>query len=339
MPLKELNVGVPGTATRVGPDDWDLLTKTLNGKPNTTPLAMKNNFTFYHGFCKFINEANGKVVSIGTNFNTQTLTYYLPEPIGVNDDTLVTNEARATLTNKTIDLANNTVYGVDSLPSNMKTGVVVCGWATGGNTGQGLLSGFVDSPAVPSHHTDFTHGTYWRYAAGGTANTAAGIRMPGAFATKELLCRMRTKTRVVSTANTSRQYVGFSSNPTLAADNSPLPSNTSGVLVGWRDSDSNITVFTNSGTSGATSTFSPNATNQPRAAGVRTFDVIFERDTATNNIIARVRVFDNTNTQIINQTFSSNLPPANTLLSPSIHYSNTTANTNYDVFLWEMLMK
>ena len=328
-----------GDATHVGGVSWNKLARLLSGTSNVLSVDINSLFKFRDAKCQFTNGAN--ICSIRTLFIDRSLAYYLPPPSSNNDDTLVGANSAQTLTLKTIDASSNTMLGFVQLPSARKWGAVMVGPDTA-SEGLGLLSGFAHRPAAPTFQVGATNGINWRYNSSGTANTRTGITMgttdspagATAFACRSFHSMVRAKTRVITGPAATRQYVGFSTQQLIPNTDTPLGANESGVLVGWRTSDTGtaIQVFRNSGTGAASSTATVVSTGIVPTTGVTQFEVSFPNATD-----ARVRVLSAGGGTVLydSQTsgnFTTNIPASGTMMYPSAVYSTTSTNTNYDIY-------
>jgi len=330
MSWRVLGTSDVGDSTHYGGFDMAKISRYLTAVANVDTVDIDSNTFFRDSRLKFKNGAVSVTMRTGTiNANTDL---YVPNPTGSTSATILTDNSTATLTNKTMTAWDNTMLGFDTFPSVKKTGMIPCGATTGGGVGTGLLNGFIDMPTVPTRGQDVTFGSYWRYATGTTANTPTGLRIPARWILKEWLPYFRCKTRVATTTANTRQYVGMMFEPQVPATDSPMDSNDSGVLVGWRSTDTNIQVFINSGTTTASSTPSVVNTAVPKSTAVRQYEIMF---TSASN--CRIRILDGNGTTQLGSTLNltTNLPAD--AMAPSMSMSDTTTTSNnYDTFFMEM---
>jgi hypothetical protein len=341
MSLKTVSDSSTGDSTHVGGADWNKVARLLAGTSNVLSVDINSLFSFRDSKLRLTNGAN--ICTIRNLNIDRSLAYYLPKPFSNNDDTLVCANTDQTLTNKTIDASSNTISGIVALPSARKWGAIMMGSGDlTGNSGIGLLQGFSNLPANPVFQVGATNGINWRYNSGGSANTLTGIGMStatgAAFATRAFHSAMRAKTRVLTGPATTRQYVGFSTRPRLPGSDTPIATDESAVLVGWRTSDTGtaIQVFRNSGFGGS-STPSVVSTGVAPTTGVTQYEVSFPNDTE-----ARVRILSSGGGTVLydSQTtgnFTTNIPAAatTTMMMPTAVYSTTGTNTNYDMYFMQ----
>jgi hypothetical protein len=125
----------------------------------------------------------------------------------------------------------------------------------GGN--QGLMGCLVGNTHIGSSFSqgwDTLYGQYQRYTTAATSNTQGGVINPttnAGTAETNYSARLLARVRHNSSSNV-RVYVGFTSNNNSGAGftvtDTPLASGDSGLLVGYRSTDTNWMVFNNDGT-------------------------------------------------------------------------------------------
>jgi len=342
LSLKVVTNPVAGQdADHVGGQDWNKIANYLNGGTNALTPTINSDTKWIDSKCKFIGTSAPNVLSLRTSFVNRAISLQFPQPLADNnDDTLMTNNAPATVRNKTFDSSNN-IDGTVPMPSARKWGMVMIGPDVG-MQGQGLLSGYVHEPATPTFQVGATNGLNWRYSSGGSANTITGIRMTpsfGAFCCRDFHSLLRVKTRVLTGPTNTRQYIGFSTRNAHPGSDTALANAESGMIVGWRTSDagSAVQVFRNSG-AGAMSVTS---TAIAPTTGVTQFEVGFydaDPEGRSANPGARVRILSARGTSVTySQYFENNIPALGTMMYPSSIYSTTGTNTNYDFYTMELL--
>lgn len=159
----------------------------------------------------------------------------------------------------------NTLSGVVQDPIVKRTGraqsATFSGAATASNivTLIGALANYTPTGVGTNSQTwDSVEGLVMNWASTTTANQNIGLVPPSggngiarlAFATR---VRIRSKIDTVA-GNVARLYFGFSSASTLPTSDTPLANTDSGVLVGFRSTDANYTIFTNGGATALTAT-------------------------------------------------------------------------------------
>jgi hypothetical protein len=329
MSWRVIGTGDVGDGTHYGGFDMAKISRLFTAVANVDTVDFDSNVFFRDTRLKLKNGANS--VTVRTNSITANTDLIIPNPVGSTSATLLTDNNTAVLTNKTINAWDNSMSGFDTFPSVKKTGMIPCGAVTGGGVGTGLLNGFIDQPTVPVRGQDATFGAYWRYATGTVANIPTGIRLPARWILKEWLPYFRCKTRVATTTSNTRQYCGLSFETTVPASDTPIDTNESAVLVGWRSTDTNWQVFLNSGTTTSSSTPSVINTNIAKSTAVRQVEIVF---TTSSNV--RVRIMDGNAASVLYlNNFTTNLPADP--MSPSMTMSDTTTTSNnYDAFFMEL---
>lgn len=322
-----------GDADHFGGNDIDKISNLFSGGSNIDVVDMNSQWTFRDGMLYIRNPANTRSYRIRASAILND--YELSLPLLTSNDQLVARVAAMELEGKTIDSTKNTLLGTLGMPDSMKTGLIQAGNMSGGNVGQGLFNGFVDLPAIPVRNIEgYPGGGFWRYNTGGTADVFAGIRMQQTMTRKEFDPRFKTRIRVPATTGHSSTalYVGLNTDVVMEPDNEPLSTTESGVMVGWRNEDSNFMVFRNSGTNAASATASVVNTGLARTTAIRAIEIKFINQGAS----VVVTLYDSSvipETVLYTQTFTSNLPASGFSMAPSIIMRNTAAvSRDFDIY-------
>src|SRR5687768_2872992 len=294
MPIKRLaSNDDPGSATRVGGNDWNKIADFWNGSPNTDSFIVDSNLTLKNNRLKFSHPTSSKVITLKNDFISENVALYWPSQASANDDTILSANNIIEITNKTVDASKNTFRGVAIAPSRQKWGYIMAGPVVGGGTGDGLFNGFVDMPSSPTTLIDSTEGNSWRYSTSTTANTRTGIRHRANFCRKEFHPRLRAKVRTTSTITSTRQLIGFWTDPFGAtSDDTIFTTSQSGVFIGWRSGDSHIHTFRNGGTSTSGSTMTVDSLGITRDTTVKSYEIDFFFNAASGNNEVRCTVYD-----------------------------------------------
>lgn len=205
--------------------------------------------------------------TIGTNLVlvqsglTQVSTFSFPN---VASDTLVSQTATQTLSNKTIDgVGTNFLAGVHQASVIRRFGDFnpQANVASGGSQGlMGCLQANTHAGSTFSNQWDATYGQFQRYVTAATAGSIGGIISPTTgvgIAALNFPGRWVTRIRNNNTSNV-RTYAGFTSNATACQtsgawlSDTPLGSSDSGLMIGYRSTDTNWMVFYNNGSGAAT---------------------------------------------------------------------------------------
>lgn len=330
MSVKTVSDSDTGDSTHVGGADWNKLARYVNGTAAAITATIDSNTTYRDARLKFSNGASVATIrntGISTNFDIS-----IPTPTGTTSDTMLTAYSATSVYNKVLNAWDNTLGGTVKLPSVKKWGAIMAGGVLGGGSGTGLLYGFQDLPvtgALPTRGTDTTYGSYWRYNSTTTANTVTGIKLPARWILKEWLPYFRCKVRANTAGSTTRMYVGLSYETNLTATDTPVANDEAAVLVGWRTSDSNITVFSNAGPN-TTPTVTPSSV--ARSTSVRQYEIAF---TSASN--CRIRILDGNGASQLGSTINltTNLPADS--MSPSLIFSDSgTTARDFDIFFAEL---
>ncbi|MBD0328296.1 MAG: hypothetical protein ICV68_17895 [Pyrinomonadaceae bacterium] len=332
MSWRILGTSDTGDATHYGGFDMAKISRLFTAVANVDTVDFNSNIFFRDSSLRLRGTSSSNVITVRTSNISGASDLYFPNPTGSTFGTVLTDNSTSAVYNKIINGWDNTMAGVHMLPGVKKQGTIQAGGVTGGGSGTGLLYGFLDLPTTPVRGQEVGFGSFWRYASGTTANTVTGIKLPARWIMKEWNPYFRAKTRANSAGSGTRQYVGLSYETSIPAADTPMDNNESGVLVGWRSTDSNYQVFLNSGTSTASSTPTVVNTNVAKASSIRQIEIDFIDGGTT----VKVRILSgNALTEHYAQTFTTNLPAD--AMSPSIIYSdNTTTSRDYDIFFAEL---
>lgn len=181
---------------------------------------------------------------------SQVSTFSFPN---LASDTLVSQTATQTLSNKTIDaIGTNQVAGIHQASVIRRFGDFnpQPNLTSGGNQGlMGCLAANTHVGASFSNAWDATYGLYQRYTTAATSNSQGGIISPTTgvgVAQTNFPGRYVTRVRLSSTSNV-RFYSGFTSNTILPTTDTPLATTDSGLLIGYRSTDADWMIFYNNG--------------------------------------------------------------------------------------------
>jgi hypothetical protein len=190
--------------------------------------------------------------TIGTNLIlsqaglSQISTFVFPN---VAADTLVSLLANQTLTNKTMDALNNSFFELYQSPIYMRTG----GMEPNATTPflDGALNAHTNGGTITSVW-DTTEGLCTLFTNTAVSAAVAGIVSPTTgvgIARNAFYTSVKTRAKVSQITN-GNYYFGFTSlNSTVGlASATPLGSADSGVIIGWRSTDTNFQIFSNDGT-------------------------------------------------------------------------------------------
>lgn len=216
-----------------------------------------------------------------------------------------------TLQNKIINLANNTVTGVQTDPfaTALREGYISPSLSAAASL-RGALKGLPANGTTYSYFFDTTEGYVSRFSTSIVENLGYYSSTTPFISRREWATHLKVKCKVSSTSNT-RLYIGFTSNLTLPSTNTPLGNTDHGIIVGFNTANTNYTVTTNDGAGVANSqSFGAVA----KDTTFRTFDILM----SDTNIVCSL---DGANTQ----TLSTKLPGLTTDMYLNIQLQNTTA--------------
>jgi hypothetical protein len=313
--------------------------KLLQGYADIELVDFNSEVRFRDGRFRLRNPLNNASYIIRASGISSNRELSLPA-LTTNDEIVVCSHPQV-LSNKVINLADNQLTGLIGLPSSKKWGAVQCQpQATGGSTGQGLLYGFIDEPDSPSSITIDSPpaGTFWTYETTSDSNTNAGIRWGSVITRKEFNARFKAKFRVPSSTGTSntRLYVGLSTDTTIEENDTPFPSDESGILVGWRSSDSNFQIFRNAGTPQQSANMSVTNTQQAKSTAIRSVEITYMGG-GTSAVVTLYDASTMPETALYSTTFTTNLTPTGYSLAPSVVLSNSSGvNRKLDIMYVEL---
>jgi hypothetical protein len=179
-------------------------------------------------------------------------------PILASNDTFVFQAHTQTLTNKTIDAESNTFLHVLNAPSAKRFGYLIPGGANASASGLLTLPSGGGTQAVafdstenivttvtPSTTSTGSSGFYYQFSTGGIG---CGRR---AFSTARAIT-FKTKMKA-STSTGTRLYCGFldTASTTPSLGDTGIGTTGNGVLVGYSSTDTNWTIYSNSGAGSA----------------------------------------------------------------------------------------
>lgn len=273
--------------------------------------------------------------------------YQVSAPVITANDQLLFQNASQRVFNKIIDVADgNTIVGSagGGSASNKKTGLIQCPrTGTGGSYSQGMLAGHIDmGDPVLADADPPPVGTAWKYASGTTSNTVAGLRYNQVWIRRDFNPRLKVKYETPDGALDHDFFFGFSTDTDITATQNPLETTNSGLLVGYRSTDTNLMVIRNGGTNSASSTptFTDTGSSNPKGSQLRTIEISFTgTDGTTANVLVQTislsAPFGATTTYT--NTFTTNLPAltsgtASVYMRPVFQIANKTA-TNKRLWL------
>jgi hypothetical protein len=302
-----LNIADAGDSTHFGTDDIDFINNLLTASDQgaTAPVDIATLWKFRNTKLKQANPGN--TFNYIVNSSAITADRNITLPLLTADDTfLFLNASQAAL-------------AYDNFPSISKEGTLeVAGNNSISLTGI-LAGGSAGTLASTTSVYDTTEGMTIAYATTAASGVAAGYVSPTAgvgLGRRLTNLRMKSRSKIDSTT-TARFYMGFTNLATMLFNDTPLANADSGVMIGFRTTDTNYQVFNNDG-SGAmvvTQIAGPIA----KDANFHTMEV---KVLASGNVIATL---DGTAT-----TISTRLPAttANLFFNCMVQTSAATARTH-----------
>jgi len=213
-------------------------------------------------------------------------------------------------TNNEVDI--DLIRGVGYTPSIKKQGCSYGAGGAGNATHQSLLTSSTDAGTL-STVWDTSEGTTLQCATGTTSNSNGGLisaTTGGAIGRRSAIGNLRLNTRcAIDSTSNSRVYAGFTSATSLPKSDTPLASGDSGVLVGFRTTDANWSVFRNDGTTGMT----VSSLGVAKDTAFHTIDIVYN---GTTNVVV---TFDGTPT-----TFTTILPATSATQYSNVVGQNST---------------
>lgn len=282
MTRKILNNADAGDATHAGGNDFDYINQYLTGVDQTgaDPVTINTNTTYKNQQLRLQNPDNTFAGIINMSAITADRNITLPlESANMN---LVSRNSVDVLTQKTISAKSQTsLNGILTDPLVKRWGAYQVS-GQGDHTG-GVFTAFVAAGTpTTAGSIDNTHAYYRNYASAASTNASAGITF-GNINTPETMRKWNPYLRFkVATPSTSsqRMLMGFSSTFAPTTDTF-LATTSSGVVVGYRSTDANFSVFNNDGAGGAMAVTSSGI---PKDTAVRTFEIIFN-DSIPNCVV------------------------------------------------------
>ena len=237
-------------------------------------------------------------------------------PLLTANDIFVFQDFPQTLTNKTVNAANNTLPGIVQDPVTAKRAGSL-GIAGNAMRLEGMLAAHT-SPQTATAAFDTTEGLTTVFASAATSGINVGLISPTVgVGVGRRLFGMRAKIRwKIDSTTTSRLWFGFTSATALAISDTPLATTDSGIVVGFSAAGTNYVILHNDG---ATSVTSDNVTGPiAKDANFHTVEISW---LAAGNITV---TFDG-----IAQTISADLPAttANLFFNAVGQTSAATART------------
>jgi hypothetical protein len=291
----------------------------ITGTDTLAVLGLAQTFTANQTFkdTNFLlrNPADTFSATISAGAQTGNVTFTFPV---TSSDTITTIAATQTLTNKTIDAATNTLKSLLQDPILKRTGYLF----PSNSAGIGVFGVFRDhsvgASATATGTFDTTEGVVTQCASAASSGAVAGMVSAtlGVGVGRRLFAgKIRIRCKVDATAS-SRFYFGVTSATALPISDTPLATTDSGVLIGWRSTDTNFQVFNNDGSAAevVTQVAGPIAID----ANYHTFEINW---TASGNVNI---IIDSTTT-----TVSSRLPATTTNLfyNAMVQTTTTTARS------------
>jgi len=232
-----LGIADAGDSTHFGTDDVDFINQYLTGSDQSSTAAVDIATTTKIRNTKFILRNPANTFSYIWNQSAITADRNITLPLLTADDTFLFLNA------------SQPALAFDNFPSVSKEGtfetvgnnsVSITGILTGGtNVGAGSITSVYDT----------TEGMTIADATTATANLNAGYVSPTAgIGLGRRLTNLRMKARFkVDSTTSARVYMGFTSLATLPISDTPLGNTDSGVMIGFRSTDANYSVFNNDG--------------------------------------------------------------------------------------------
>lgn len=323
--LKETGVLDGGTATLIGASDWDRLIGYFKKKTNQFSPEIDSDTTYLINRLKLRNNAGSFQQTLNAGNVTGNFTMTLPS-YDANDD-LVSTKAPQPLENKTIDFSKNTIIGSGaggggSAAAEGKWGLIQAPRnANDGTVSQGTLAGHLNFGTASIDTDPPPAGTHWQYNTSNTSQSNAGIRWNATWLRRDFNPRLRVKYRVPVGPTGAQLLIGFSVDTDITPSQNQLDDTQSGVLVGYRSTDTNYMVIRNSGTNTvtATPTFDDTSTTATVAKSTtlyRIVDITFSNQGTNCNVtISRINATSPfALVQEFTKNYTTNLPA---ITSPS----------------------
>jgi hypothetical protein len=252
--LKETGNLDGGTATIVGGTDWDRFVGYFKNKLNQFDAVINSNTEYKFGKLWLRNQSDSASQNLRAGNVTGNFTMTLPS-YNANDE-IASLKAPQEFENKTIDFSKNTIVGGGgsggggSTSSEGKWGLIQAPRnANDGTISQGTLSGHTNvGTTITMDNDPPPAGTHWQYDTDSATNTNAGVRWLTTWLRRDFNPRLRVKYRVPVGPTGAQFLCGLSVDADISATQNPLEDTQSGVLVGYRSTDTNYMVIRNSGT-------------------------------------------------------------------------------------------
>jgi hypothetical protein len=327
MVWKVTNSQDGGRANLHGGRDLDKISRLFNSEKDVDNVNIDSPFEIADAKFWLRNKSG----NLGYNVRVpviSTSNIELGIPFITENDTFATLKSQGELQGKTFDIRKNTMKGAGvAAATGKKTGQIVCARQLGASAGSDLLAGHIDRPAQPTFVSDAAPaGIGWEYSTTATLNTIAGIEFTNTFARRQFDARMKAKVSVPTTTANTRLYVGFSTDITIPNSNLPLANTDSGVIVGWRSTDSNYTILHNGGAAAAGISPSQINTNITKNIAVRTIEVLCRNSVPEIEVTIAEPVGNLGLENILYTTkITSNIPIENAMMAPTCTLSNADA--------------
>lgn len=328
MVWKNTNSQDGGRSNQWGGKDLDKFSRYFNGEPDVDTASINSITEFADNKLWLRNRSS----SFAFKHRIPILNNHveLSWPFLTQNDSIATLKSSGELESKILDIRKNTVKGAGvASATGKKTGQIVCSVQLGAQAGDGILRGHINRPAAPVVVTDNAPaGMGWEFSHGtAAANTVTGIEFPGAIGRRQWNLRFKSKISIPGSLTNTRLYVGLSSDITIPNTNTPLAGTDSGVIVGWRSTDTtNYMIFHNGGDTSASTTPTVINTGVPRSTGIRTIEVLCRNQIPEVEVTIGEPIDALGNENVLYTTkLTGNLPLEQTLLAPTCTISRTDA--------------
>jgi hypothetical protein len=246
-------------------------------------------------------------------------------------DTIITAAAPQTISHKTIDSSLNTLVNVEQSPIVKRTGSYQPAAGTTAMTVgylQGILSQHTPTGARSSNTNtfDIAEGVVINLVSAASSGVNAGLVSPTAgvgIGRRLFGCRAVIRWKIDS-AISARMYFGFTSATTLPISDTPIANTDSGVIIGFRATDSDFTVISNNGNGTATAT----SLGVTKDANFHTMEINWTPSGSVNVIL------DGARTTTISTVRDLPAPTANLFFNAVVQTTSINARTTTIHGIW-----